>query len=120
MFKSSMLHDGCRRSDVLEGANELRIMLCRDKMVQSGGGWKRSTAIIAACGAGGGRVGIPSPPLPQHAHCMHACMHGHTHTPAHVQMHTLSLHIHTSSSLYFSLDASPVVKHQRTQLCPQH
>lgn len=38
----------CR--DVLEGANELRVMLCRDKLVQSGSGQKRGTSVIAACG----------------------------------------------------------------------
>lgn len=36
--------------DVLEGANELRVMLCRDKMVQSSSGQKRGTSVIAACG----------------------------------------------------------------------
>jgi hypothetical protein len=39
----------CR--DVLDGANELRVMLCRDKMVQSSSGQKRGTSVIAACGA---------------------------------------------------------------------
>jgi hypothetical protein len=37
-------------SEVLEGANELRVMLCRDKLVQSGSGLKRGTSVIAACG----------------------------------------------------------------------
>ncbi|KAF8069397.1 hypothetical protein HT031_001512 [Scenedesmus sp. PABB004] len=36
--------------EVMEGANELRVMLCRDKLVQSGGGTKRGTSVIAACG----------------------------------------------------------------------
>uniref|UniRef100_A0A383VVM2 C2 domain-containing protein n=1 Tax=Tetradesmus obliquus TaxID=3088 RepID=A0A383VVM2_TETOB len=36
--------------EVLEGANELRVMLCRDKLVQSGSGVKRGTSVIAACG----------------------------------------------------------------------
>eukprot|EP00879_Flechtneria_rotunda_P008851 GHRR01009271.1.p1 GENE.GHRR01009271.1~~GHRR01009271.1.p1 ORF type:complete len:112 (+),score=13.66 GHRR01009271.1:199-534(+) len=36
--------------EVLEGANELRVMLCRDKMVPSGSGMKRGTSVIAACG----------------------------------------------------------------------
>jgi hypothetical protein len=36
---------------VLDGANELRVMLCRDKMVQSSSGQKRGTSVIAACGA---------------------------------------------------------------------
>lgn len=35
------------RSEVLEGANELRIMLCRPK---EGGGERSSTSIVAACG----------------------------------------------------------------------
>jgi hypothetical protein len=38
----------CR--EVLEGANELRVMLCRDKIVQGGSGPKRGTSVIAACG----------------------------------------------------------------------
>lgn len=36
--------------EVLEGANELRVMLCRDKLVQSGSGTKRGTSVLAACG----------------------------------------------------------------------
>eukprot|EP00775_Hariotina_reticulata_P011665 gene11665-11808_t len=36
--------------EVLEGANELRVMLCRDKIVQGGSGPKRGTSVIAACG----------------------------------------------------------------------
>lgn len=38
-------------SEVLDNANELRIMLCKDKVVHTSVGAKRGTAVIAACGA---------------------------------------------------------------------
>jgi hypothetical protein len=35
---------------VLENANELRVMLCTDKVVQTANGIKKGTNVIAACG----------------------------------------------------------------------
>jgi hypothetical protein len=36
----------CRYRELLEGANELRLMLCREKIQ----GTKKGTSVIAACG----------------------------------------------------------------------
>ena len=53
----------CR--DVLDGSNELRIMLCKDKLVPTGTGSKRGTSVIAACGEAAGALPAPSAALPQ-------------------------------------------------------
>eukprot|EP00878_Enallax_costatus_P000516 GHUV01000611.1.p1 GENE.GHUV01000611.1~~GHUV01000611.1.p1 ORF type:complete len:227 (+),score=54.57 GHUV01000611.1:166-846(+) len=48
--RTAMLWNETMTLEVLDGANELRVMLCRDKVVQSGSGTKRGTSVIAACG----------------------------------------------------------------------
>jgi hypothetical protein len=36
--------------EVLDNANELRVMLCKDKVMQTSNGMKKGTTVIAACG----------------------------------------------------------------------
>ncbi len=50
-------HSRGARREVLEGANELRIMLCKDKVVTTANGQKKGTSVIAACGACGTATG---------------------------------------------------------------
>jgi hypothetical protein len=44
-------HPPARPSEVLEHANELRVMLCKDKVTTlPDGTYKRGTQVVAACG----------------------------------------------------------------------
>lgn len=51
MAASGLLWNEDLTLEVLDNASELRIMLCRDKLVPlPGGGTRRSTHVVAACG----------------------------------------------------------------------
>jgi len=42
------VHPCCGCRELLEGANELRVMVCKDKVVPGAG--KKGVQIVAACG----------------------------------------------------------------------